>query len=89
MARPRRIPDWAVATVAAALLVTLGVLSADGARAALSDLGPTVGFLAALLVLADGCRRAGLFDARAAGQRPVVPALRRSDDAPVARGARR
>ena len=29
----------------------------------MSDLGPTVGFLAALLLLADGCRRAGLFDA--------------------------
>ena len=28
-----------------------------------SDLGPTVAFLAALLVLADGCRRAGLFEA--------------------------
>jgi arsenical pump membrane protein len=63
MARPRRIPDWAVAAAAAALLVILGVLSADDARGALEDLGPTVGFLAALLVLADGCRRAGLFDA--------------------------
>ena len=63
MARPRRIPDWAVAAVSAALLVALGVLSADDARGALEDLGPTVGFLAALLVLADGCRRAGLFEA--------------------------
>jgi Na+/H+ antiporter NhaD/arsenite permease-like protein len=35
MARPRRIPDWAVAAVAAALLVALGVLSADDARGAL------------------------------------------------------
>ena len=34
---------------------------AAGARDALEDLGPTVGFAAALLVLADGCRRAGLF----------------------------
>ncbi len=63
MARPRRIPDWAVAAACAALLVALGVLSADDARGALEDLGPTVGFLAALLVLADGCRRAGLFEA--------------------------
>jgi arsenical pump membrane protein len=63
MARPGRIPDWAVAATAAALLVVLGVLSADDARGALEDLGPTVGFLAALLVLADGCRRAGLFEA--------------------------
>ena len=63
MARPRRVPDWAVAAVAAALLVAVGVLSPRGARDALGDLGPTVAFLAALLVLADGCRRAGLFDA--------------------------
>ncbi len=32
------------------------------ARSSLGALGPTVGFLAALLVLADGCRRAGVFD---------------------------
>jgi arsenical pump membrane protein len=43
------------------------VLSLHAARSALSDLGPTVGFLAALLVLADGCRRAGMFDALGAG----------------------
>jgi arsenical pump membrane protein len=63
MAAPRRVPDWAVAAVAAALLVAVGVLSPHEARGALADLGPTVGFLAALLVLADGCRRAGLFAA--------------------------
>jgi arsenical pump membrane protein len=63
MARPRRVPDWAVAAAAAALLLALGVLSPHQARGALSDLGPTVAFLAALLVLADGCRRAGLFEA--------------------------
>ena len=63
VARSRWAPDWAVATVAAAILVAAGVLSLHGARTALGRLGPTVGFLAALLVLADGCRRAGLFDA--------------------------
>ena len=61
--RPRWAPDWAVAAGGAALLTVTGVLSFHGARSALSDLGPTVGFLAALLVLADGCRRAGMFDA--------------------------
>ncbi|MFL5932986.1 MAG: SLC13 family permease [Gaiellaceae bacterium] len=61
VARWERVPDWAVAAGAAALLVLVGSISADGARAALEDLGPTVGFAAALLVLADGCRRAGLF----------------------------
>jgi arsenical pump membrane protein len=63
MARPRRVPDWAVAAAAAALLVAVGAESPRAARGALSDLGPTVAFLAALLVLADGCRRAGLFEA--------------------------
>jgi len=61
--RSRRAPDWAVAAGAALALVALGVLSAGSARAAVSELAPTVGFLAALLVLADGCRRAGMFDA--------------------------
>jgi arsenical pump membrane protein len=55
------VPDWAVRAGSAALLVLVGSISADGARDALEDLGPTVGFAAALLVLADGCRRAGLF----------------------------
>ena len=63
MARPRRVPDWAVAAAAAALLVAVGAESPRAARGALGDLGPTVAFLAALLVLADGCRRAGLFEA--------------------------
>jgi arsenical pump membrane protein len=63
VARPRRAPDWAVAVVAAVVVVAAGALSLHGARSALDRLGPTVGFLAALLVLADGCRRAGLFDA--------------------------
>ena len=63
VARSRRAPDWAVATVGALVLVVAGVLSFHDARSALGRLGPTVGFLAALLVLADGCRRAGVFDA--------------------------
>ena len=65
--RPRWAPDWAVAAGGALLLLATGVLSFDDARSAVSDLGPTVGFLAALLVLADGCRRAGMFDALGAG----------------------
>lgn len=65
--RPRWAPDWAVAAGGALLLLATGVLSFHGARSAVSDLGPTVGFLAALLVLADGCRRAGMFDALGAG----------------------
>jgi arsenical pump membrane protein len=63
IARWRWAPDWAVAAAGAVLLMAVGVLSTSGARSTLSQLGPTVGFLAALLVLADGCRRAGMFDA--------------------------
>jgi arsenical pump membrane protein len=62
VASSRRAPDWAVAAGSAAVLVLAGSISAGGARDALEDLGPTVGFAAALLVLAEGCRRAGLFD---------------------------
>ena len=61
--RPRWAPDWAVAVAAAVVVVATGAISFTGARSAVSDLGPTVGFLAALLLLADGCRRAGLFEA--------------------------
>jgi arsenical pump membrane protein len=58
-----RAPDWLVAAAAAVVVVAVGAISLHGARTALGRLGPTVGFLAALLVLADGCRRAGVFDA--------------------------
>src|SRR5471030_1656877 len=61
--QPRWAPDWLVAAAAAVIVVVVGALSFHGARSALGALGPTVGFLAALLVLADGCRRAGVFDA--------------------------
>jgi len=63
VARWRRAPDWAVAVAAAVVVVLVGALSVNDARTALGRLGPTVGFLAALLVLADACRRAGVFDA--------------------------
>ncbi|HEY3613550.1 MAG TPA: SLC13 family permease, partial [Gaiellales bacterium] len=63
VARPRLLPEALVAGVGAILLVALGAASGDEARHALSALGSTVCFLAALLVLAEGCRREGLFDA--------------------------
>jgi len=62
VARWRWAPDWLVSAAAAVIIVAVGALSFHGARSALAALGPTVGFLAALLVLADGCRRAGVFD---------------------------
>jgi arsenical pump membrane protein len=55
--------EAAVAAVGAGALVALGALSAGDAWDAVGDLAPTAAFLAALLVLADGCRRAGLFEA--------------------------
>jgi arsenical pump membrane protein len=76
VARPPWLPEAVVATAGAVLLVAVGVIDVARARDALADLAPTVGFLAALLVLADGCRREGLFDAlgalmaRRAGARP-------------------
>jgi arsenical pump membrane protein len=76
VARPRWAPDWLVAVAGALVLLAAGAVSAAGARHAIADLAPTIAFLAALLVLADACRRAGLFDAVgaamavAAGGRP-------------------
>ncbi len=63
IARPRRPPDWIIAPAAAAVLLLTGVLTESAARSELRQLGPTIGFLAALLLLGEGCRRAGLFDA--------------------------
>jgi len=63
IARPRLAPEWAVAAGGAGLLLLAGVVTGTHARTEVRQLGPTVGFLAALLVLAEGCRRAGLFDA--------------------------
>jgi arsenical pump membrane protein len=63
VARPSWAPDWIVALVTALLLFAGGVLSATDVRHTLASLGPTVGFLAALLVLAAECGRAGLFEA--------------------------
>jgi arsenical pump membrane protein len=51
------------AVVGALVLVVLGAIGLSRAGHALSSLAPTVGFLAALLVIADGARREGLFAA--------------------------
>jgi arsenical pump membrane protein len=64
--RDRRAPEAAVALGGAAALIAAGVLSWDDARAEANDLAPTLVVLASLLVLGDGCERAGLFDALAA-----------------------
>jgi arsenical pump membrane protein len=61
--RPPRLPEAVVATGGAVLLVLAGAIGAGEAGDAVRELGPTVGFLAALLLIGEGCRRDGLFDA--------------------------
>ncbi len=63
IARPRWAPEWAVATGGALLLLAVGVIGTHEAWTAVRELGPTVLFLAALLIVADGCNREGLFEA--------------------------
>jgi arsenical pump membrane protein len=64
--RPPYVSEAVAACVAAVLLVIVGAVGLSQAGDALRDLGPTVGFLAAMLLIADGCRRDGLFDAMGA-----------------------
>ena len=66
IARSQRVPEAVVALGGAALLVVAGVLSWGDAVDEAGDLAPTLVVLASLLVLGDGCERAGLFDALAA-----------------------
>lgn len=63
VARVRWLPEWVAACAGAAVLVGIGAIGLSATRRSLGNLGPTVGFLAALLVLADGCRREGVFEA--------------------------
>ncbi|MBE2318133.1 arsenic transporter [Solirubrobacter sp. CPCC 204708] len=62
----RRAPEALVALVGAALLLVFGVLEPDAALDEAESLASTLIVLASLLVLGDGCERAGLFDALAA-----------------------
>lgn len=63
VAKPPWLSEAVAAVVVATALVVVGAISVDGALQAVAQLAPTVGFLAALLLLADGCRREGLFHA--------------------------
>ena len=64
--RDRRAPEAAVALGGALLLLVLGGLSWGAAKDEAADLAPTLVVLASLLVLGEGCEKAGLFDALAA-----------------------
>ena len=74
--RPFGWPEALVAVPAAAILVGVGAISLADARSELAGLAPVVGFLAAVLVLAQLCAGEGLFAwcgawmARAAKGRP-------------------
>jgi arsenical pump membrane protein len=66
VARPPYLSEAVAAAGGAVILVIVDAIGLSGAGDALRDLGPTVGFLAAMLLIADGCRREGLFDAMGA-----------------------
>jgi arsenical pump membrane protein len=76
--RPRGLPEAVAAVPAALLTVALGILPARAALDELASLGPTIGFLAAVLLLCELCKREGLFAmaggrmASASGGRPVA-----------------
>lgn len=63
--QPRGVPEVAVAIPAVGVLLAVSAISFTDARAQVEKLGPVVGFLAAVLVIADCCAEEGVF--RAAG----------------------
>src|SRR3954468_23404286 len=75
--RPRGLPEATVAVPAAVVVVVTGLLPWRDALAEMRALGPTVGFLAAVLVLAHLAGEPGVFRyagavvARFSGARPA------------------
>lgn len=60
--RPRGLSEAVAAVPAAVLIVALGIVPLRAAWDALGRIGPTVGFLAAILVFGHLCSEAGVFD---------------------------
>lgn len=58
----RRVPPAVVAVPAAVLLIALGLTDWSAALDEVRFMAPTIGFLAAMLVIADVCARTGVFD---------------------------
>ncbi len=61
--RPFRLPEAAVAVPAAGVVLATGAIPLAHAREEAARLGPVIGFLAAVLVLARLCADEGLFEA--------------------------
>ncbi|MEH3141325.1 MAG: ArsB/NhaD family transporter [Mycobacterium kyogaense] len=59
--RPRGLPEIAAALPAAVIAVVVGLVSWPAARSAIAEMAPTVGFLAAILVLAHLADAMGVF----------------------------
>jgi arsenical pump membrane protein len=59
--RPRGLNELIIAGPAAVLVVVLGIVPADDALDTLREIGPTIGFLAAILVFGHLCEEAGVF----------------------------
>ncbi|NED61902.1 arsenic transporter, partial [Streptomyces sp. SID10244] len=57
----RRLSPAVVAVPAAAIVLALGLARWPDARDELDFMAPTIGFLAAMLVVADVCARSGVF----------------------------
>ena len=60
--RPRGIPEWVAASLGAAALVLLGLLSPSAALAAIARGNDVYAFLGGMMLLAEAARRSGLFD---------------------------
>ena len=58
----RRVPAAVIAVPAALIVVALGLTDPRDALDEIRFMGPTILFLAAMLVVADVCARAGVFD---------------------------